>query len=170
MGKIEYILAIDPGDVRSAFVLTDALLKPIRICKQDNEIMYMNLCDAFAELNCLPENTAVAIEWVKSYGQPVGDNVFETVAWAAKFEDRLKDYEPERITRMQEKMEICHSSRAKDANIRRALIDRFAPGVPNDGKGSKKQPGWFYGFRADIWQAYAVAVTFAIRKGIINCE
>lgn len=167
---LEYILAIDPGNVQSAFVLTDALLKPLRICKSDNEFMYLSLCDAFAELNCLPENTAICIEWVKSYGQRVGDSVFETVAWAAKFEDRLKEYDPERITRMQERMEICHSSRANDAAIRRTLIDRFAKDVPNDGKGTKKAPGWFHGFRADIWQAYAVACTYAIRKGLIKNE
>ena len=48
--------------------------------------------------------------------------------------------------------------------MKQALIDRFAPGVPNGGKGivnkKVKQPGWFYGFKGDIWQAYAVGVTY----------
>ena len=28
----------------------------------------------------------------------------------------------------------------------------------NHGKGTKAQPGWFYGFSADVWQAAALAV------------
>lgn len=68
--------------------------------------------------------------------------------------------EPEFILRQQEKLTICHSPKANDATIKQALIDRFAPGVSNYGKGTKKDPGWFYGFRADEWSAYAVAVTY----------
>ena len=44
--------------------------------------------------------------------------------------------------------------RAKDSNIRQALIDRF--GVV----GTKKNPGWFYGVSKDVWAAIAVGVTY----------
>jgi hypothetical protein len=44
--------------------------------------------------------------------------------------------------------------KAKDSNIRQALIDRFGE------VGIKKNPGWFYGFKKDIWQAYAVGITY----------
>ena len=163
----DFIVAIDPGNVQSAFVITDAHLNPLRFGKADNEFMYITLCDCFVELNCQPENTAIVIEWVKSYGMPVGESVFETCVWIGKLEERFKAYGTNRINRSQEKSIICHDSRANDATIRRALIDEFAPDVPNNGKGTKKQPGFFYGFKADIWQAFAIAYTFGKLWGCI---
>ena len=52
------------------------------------------------------------------------------------------------------KMNLCNTTRAKDSNIRQALIDRF--GVP----GTKKSPGMMYGLHKDMIQAFAVAVTY----------
>ena len=65
------------------------------------------------------------------------------------------------IYRKDVKLHLCHTTKAKDSNITQALIDRFASGEPNRGKGTKAAPGWFYGFKADIWQAYALAVLAA---------
>ena len=57
-------------------------------------------------------------------------------------------------------MYLCGSMGAKDPHIAQALIDRYARGQPNRGKGTKVAPGFFYGFRADMWAAMAVAATY----------
>jgi hypothetical protein len=59
------------------------------------------------------------------------------------------------------KLHHCHSRKAKDSNVTRALADRFAYGQPNYGKGTNASPGWFHGFHRDVWQAYALAVYLA---------
>ena len=98
----------------------------------------------------------VIIEMVASYGMAVGKEVFDTCVWIGRFKQKAveNDIPVEYIYRKEEKMNLCNSMKAKDSNIRQALIDRF--GVV----GTKKNPGWFYGFKKDIWQAYAVGVTY----------
>ena len=98
----------------------------------------------------------LVIEMIASYGMPVGKEVFDTCVWIGQFKEiaTMKNKKVEYIYRKDEKMNLCNSMKAKDSNIRQALIDRF--GVV----GTKKNPGWFYGFKKDIWQAYAVGVTY----------
>lgn len=86
----------------------------------------------------------------------VGQTVFETCVWVGRFKEIAESryIEVEYIYRKDEKLNLCYSMKAKDSNIRQALIDRF--GVV----GTKKNPGWFYGFKKDIWAAYAVGVTY----------
>ena len=143
------LLAIDPGNVESAYVLIGKDLTPLEFGKIPNK----ELLDVIPSLACGADY--LALEMVASYGMAVGETVFETVFWAGRFwqaaEDRL---ERKKVYRKEVKMNLCHSMRAKDANIRQALIDRFGE------VGVKKNPGFFYGFKADIWAAYAVGVTY----------
>jgi hypothetical protein len=97
---------------------------------------------------------------VKSYGMPVGATVFETCVWIGRYLELFIFQAPniELVYRGDVKLHHCHNTGAKDSNVIQALIDRFASGVRNRGKGTVADPGWFYGFKADIWQAYALAV------------
>ena len=154
------VFAIDPGNVYSGWcVLNLATYEPLAFGKDENGDVLRAL-QAWAD-----ETDAVAIERLQNFGMPVGRTVLETCEWVGRFTQAAEaaglpvDY----VYRTEEKINLCHSSKANDATIRQALADRFAYGTPNGGKGTKKEPGWFYGFRADIWQAYAVGVTWLDR-------
>ena len=144
------ILAIDPGNEKSAYVMMDGKLRPLYSGIADNG----DVLTIIEETGC----THMAIEMVASYGMAVGATVFETVFWIGRFYEQARANDHivyiEKVYRKDVKMNLCQSMRAKDSSVRQALIDRF--GVV----GVKKNPGWFYGFKKDIWSAYAVGVTY----------
>ena len=146
------VLAIDPGNRQSAWCMIDGeTLKPLSFGKEENQVVL----DAVQHLSY----DSIVIERVASYGMAVGRDAFETCEWVGRFTQAAR-VPPDYVYRQEEKLHICGDSRAKDTNIRRALIDRFAQHDLKNGKGTKKNPDWFYGFSADVWQAYAVAVTY----------
>lgn len=154
-----YILSIDPGNEQTAYCLLDKDLRPIEKDKVVNEELLKIIHDLVHKHHI----EHFAIEMVASYGLAVGKTVFETCFWIGRFYQKIHEYtskEPTLIFRKDEKMSICGSMQAKDGNIRRALIDMFAQHDFKNGKGTKKKPDWFYGFRADMWQAYAVGYTY----------
>jgi hypothetical protein len=145
------LLAVDPGNTESAYVLVDEQYLPRIFGKVPNS-------ELLAVLPTIGADLAV-IEMVASYGMAVGAEVFETCVWIGRFYQVLADVVPTRLVkRLPVKLWHCHSAKANDSNIRQALVDRFAAGQPNHGKGTTKAPGWFHGFRADVWAAYALAV------------
>ena len=149
------ILAIDPGNVESGWCVIDAETRhPLQVGTSRNE-------DVREVLHVAYDIDLVAVEMVASYGMPVGAEVFETCVWIGRYVEAASTQHVELVKRQPVKLHHCHDSRAKDSNIRQALVDRFAPGQPNHGKGTKADPGWFHGFKADIWQAYALAVYVA---------
>jgi hypothetical protein len=80
--------------------------------------------------------------------------VFETCIWIGRFTElsRLAGGKLSRVFRRDIKLHLCNSPRAKDANVRQALIDRLGP------QGTKKLPGPTYGVKSHEWAALAVAV------------
>jgi len=156
------ILAIDPGNVESGYALLGINLKPIEKGKVKNEILLEDIkMDRFWYDSPKDEEDHIVIEKIASYGMPVGVEVFETCIWIGRFIQVIGNgIEPRFIYRKDEKMNLCGSMKANDATIKQALVDRFAAGQKNYGKGTKKEPGWFYGFSKDMWAAYAVGVTY----------
>ena len=147
------LLSCDPGNIQSAFCLYNTVKKlPIEFCTlQNDEVL---LISAFRRAK------AFVIEKVACYGMPVGETVFETVYWSGRFAEQWDtDWTSAnsfaRITRQEVKLHLCGQARAKDANVRQALIDRFGE------KGTVKNKGVLYGIKADEWQALAVAVAYS---------
>ena len=154
------VLAIDPGPTESAYVMWsgDQVLAYAKV-RNDNLVRLL--------LNPPREVEQAVIEKVASFGMPVGAEVFETVYWSGVFAHAFGLARVDRITRNEIKNHLCHSSRAKDGNIRQALIDRF--GGPA-AIGKKASPGPLYGLAGDTWSALAVAVTFWDKYVVHNSE
>lgn len=138
------VLAIDPGTTQSAYVLFDGR----RVIGGD--IVPNDTLRALLRDNAIGHHDAVACEMVASYGMAVGATVFETCVWIGRFIEASK--RPVRLVfRKDVKMHLCHSMRAKDANIRQALLDKHGA------VGTKSRPGPLYGIKSHLWAALAVA-------------
>ncbi len=143
------VIAIDPGPTESAYVIMERGTITHHQKVSNEAMLSMLYC-----LHSMASNGVhLVLEQVASFGMPVGADVFETVFWSGRFCQRW-DGPFTRIKRHQVKMHLCGNMRAKDANIRQALIDKL--GAP----GKKKSPGATYGISGDCWSALALAVTF----------
>lgn len=153
------IFAIDPGNTESAYA---------RIQMPDFQLLDFGKVDNWFLKQDIPffagQSDSFAIEMVASYGMPVGKDVFETCVWIGRFIEAVYPLDHHFVYRKDEKMCLCLDSRAKDSNIRQALIDRYAKFDFKNGKGTKKNPDTFYGVSKDVWQAIAVGVTHFERK------
>lgn len=146
------ILAIDPALGRTAYVLMNQQFKPVEFGIKEN----FEMLDIMAEICKRNKPIIVAIEMIACYGMAVSKTVFETCVWIGRFQQLAYSHgiPVEFVYRKDVKMNICGQMRAKDANVNQALRDRFGE------VGVKKNQGFFYGFKADIWAAYAVGVTW----------
>jgi hypothetical protein len=172
--EVKKILAIDPGDVASGYVImTNEKSQFKRMFEEPRDrykiIEQGKICNLELRERIISgefNNCFMAIEMVASYGMPVGASVFNTCVWIGRFMEAFKGAMIEstpgykRIFRSEVKVHHCKKVSAKDANIVAALVDRFEDTsiYGRYGKGTKKNPGYFYGFAKDAWQAFALGV------------
>lgn len=150
------ILAIDPGPEQCGVVLYDA---DSRRVMRAHVMETPEVLESFgSESEPLPDD--VVIEMVASYGLPVGAEVFETCVVIGRLMAACEPWVPAvRIFRKDVKLHLCGSARAKDSNVRQALLDKF--GGKAKAIGNKANPGPLHGVRSHCWAALALAVTFA---------
>jgi hypothetical protein len=146
------ILAIDPGNEKSAYVLyVNDNIKEFGIYSNQDMLSIVRTTSA----------DSLAIEMVASYGMAVGKTVFETCVWIGRFVEAYIDYQKKPfkyIYRKDVKMFLCNSMKAKDANVRQSIMDRYGS-TREAAIGTKKNPKALYGISKDIWSALAVAIT-----------
>lgn len=140
------ILAIDPGSTESGWVLYE-----------EGRVLDSGVHDNHDMLRWIEAGQgadALAIEMAESFGAPVWAQVFTTVRWVGRFQERwLEPDEVVFVTRSQIKLELLGRRAGQDKHIRQALIERV--GEP----GKKASPGPTYGVSSHAWAALAVAVT-----------
>lgn len=132
------ILAVDPGPEQSAYVVFDG--SGVVDCGMSGNDLLLSWI--YPRGNIFPLTELLAIEAIESFGMPVGREVFETVFWTGRFAQAWHERSGEfaRLGRKQCKLHLCGSARAKDANVRQALIDKFG-GSRQTAVGTKKKPG-----------------------------
>lgn len=151
-----YFLGIDPGPVNSAYTLIRNVgIDSIEIV--DKGIVphaeMLHLLDDFTE-DLVQKELTVSIEGMQSFGMAVGASVFETCYNIGEYRLHCKraDVSWRIVFRMTIKLHHCKTTKAKDGNIRQALIDRFGePGV-------KASQGILYQVSKDMWSSTAIAV------------
>jgi hypothetical protein len=155
------VFAIDPGYEESGWVTYAAGKRLLDQCGMDANETLLSLIRSFKAF--VSKDVQVVIEMVESFGMPVGKEVFHTVLWIGRFIEAWnaapgpQTRQPVLLTRRQVKLEICHSARATDANIRQAIVDVFGP-TAEKAIGVKKAPGPLYALKGHAWQALALAI------------
>jgi len=144
------IVALDPGYTETALVVWD--LEAQRINKA---AMFGNE-DLLILLRNNPFSNRIICEMIGHYGtgMPAGKEVFETCVLIGRAKEATIMHGGTFTTVMRQsvKAHLCGNPRAKDGNVRQALIDRL--GAP----GRKKEPGQTFGISGDLWSALAVAI------------
>jgi hypothetical protein len=149
------IIAIDPGNVRSA-LLVWSFGQIETIADQENHSLKPVL------RSLARPGTELVLEMIGHYGtgMPAGREVFDTCVWIGRFAEAWyleTGCEARYILRPTVKTHLCGTPRAKDPNVRQALLDRFG------GKaaiGRRDAPGPLYGVTGDLWSALAVAIVW----------
>lgn len=137
------ILGVDPGTTQSGYVLFDGRVL------QSGVMLNEDLLRIIAD----DRSDVFAIERIVSYGTVVGDETFQTVHWAGRFQQAWAcPAEVRLIRRLDVKKALGLRGSAKDKDVNSALLALIGP------KGTKAAPGPTYGVASHAWAALAVAV------------
>ena len=172
-------LTVDPGTTQSAYCGMREDYSLITAAKVDNDklMQLINLggYDALV-IECMEART-LNVKKLKPGERPlppqkIGDETYETCIWIGRFMEAAirRNMVVYRVGRSEERKRLIPSKKngleplpepvpkSVDAQIRLSLIRRFAKHDKVTGKGKKASPDVFYGFKTDMWNAFAVGV------------
>jgi len=139
---------IDPGPEESALVLWDTEVGIV-----ENIILSSSKVNEVIEIMTYD---VLAIEDIILYGfAPAGQTTAETLRWIGEFRcwGRVIGKPVHFITRPQITSHFCRTPKARKSNVNLMLMERFGS------KRTKKEPGYNYGMKSHMWDAFAIAVT-----------
>lgn len=176
------ILGLDPGSTWSAVVALDTAgpIDGINAPGSIEDWRYLENPAMGEWLRTTPHRgrAVLAVEMMAPRGMPTSLEEMQTLRWLGRF-DRDWSGPSVDVTRMQEKMHLCGQARAKDANVRQALIDLWGGSAALakrkeckrkrhveaccGGRLVLQEAGALSMMSGDLWAALAVAVTAASR-------
>lgn len=144
------VIAIDPGPLDSGLVYWNGSMVD-EASQLDNDFLRN-------WLRCRHYQCVLRIEALACYGMPVGAETFETAYWIGRFAQTWEDTGGTVSLRPRRDVKLfwCGNARAKDSNIRQAILDRF--GGKEKAIGKKATPGPLYGVKGHCWSALALAL------------
>jgi hypothetical protein len=147
------ILALDPGPSETGWVFFDGQRVAYSGVQRNEAVLAM-------VAGWKDQSTIMATEVFQAMGMAVGAEVFDTCIWIGRFVQAWHSpADVMRVKRTEVKLHLCGTARAKDPNVRQALLDKIGQ------QGTQKAPGPTFGVKSHAWSALAVAVTADARLG-----
>lgn len=143
------ILALDPGNTHTAGVVLATNSGHVDGGWDVCDHWYLPNAEAIEKIVTYPYCDHMAVEMIACYGMAVGREVFDTCVWIGRFIERWNGPYTQ-VFRRDVKLQLCNSAKAKDKNVRQALIDLYG------GKAATKKGGMLHGVSGDEWAALGV--------------
>lgn len=134
------LFAIDPGTTESAVIAWDGQIRMAKIMPNEELLAMVRRSKAALA------GARMAVETIASYGMAVGRETFETCEFCGRLREAAEanGATVQRVYRKDVKINLCGTMKAKDTNIRAALLDKYGKDV-------------LKGIKSHLWSAMAVA-------------
>jgi len=164
------ILAIDPGNIESAWVL----FQKEKLSLREGVMFKIFSCgkelndEVLDKLAYEMSYDALAMEEIVAYGKWSGREITDSAFWSGRF-CQASTAPFTMINRSKVRWHLGGQKKVTDATIIERLIERFCPGLYSKYKAgdltkmkmiNASRDEYFENFHDDIWQAFALGVTW----------